>query len=87
MKNKKSLDAKTHPDPGRNCKRQFISATMDINKSPVNFEKYSYRKAVVDQHPKYGAHDKRFEPMVLFPAVASKYSQKSINMVHNFDHQ
>ena len=55
---------------------------MDVNKSPVAFEKYSPRKDLMAGE---GPHEKTFELYNCFPAIASKYPTKNVNMVPNFD--
>jgi hypothetical protein len=91
MDEKKLNDAFTHPDPGRNMKRQFINATMESNKSPVDFVKYSDRKPFFEQFPKWGGKegpcDSRFEPFDPMPAINSKYSTKDVNQVAKFVNQ
>jgi hypothetical protein len=83
MEVKQQDDAFSHPDPGRNMKRQFVNAVMESNKSPVDFEKYANRRPFHEQHPKWGGKDgpceKRFESFQTISAVNSKFSFKDIN--------
>jgi len=89
MDEKKQNDAFAHPDPGRNTKRLFINATMESNRSPVDFDHCSARVPFFEQAPKPGGkagpNEKRWEAFNLFPPVYSKYSSKEVNKVHNFD--
>jgi hypothetical protein len=91
MDEKKQHDAFPHPDPGRNTKRLFINATMESNRSPVDFDHCSARVPFFEQAPKPGGkagpNDKRWEPFNLFPAVYSKYSSKEVNQIGNFENQ
>lgn len=45
---KREAEAFTQRKPGQNEKRAFVNAMLDINKSPVDFDRTSARPQITD---------------------------------------